>query len=89
MKIEVEDFLYGIKITIPRKVLKFAAENNPENALIIHDDVGFQSYVVEQLKGRLYDPESGLTGLEQLLDKCIIEAATDCPEEVAQFKDLM
>ena len=82
-KIKFSDLKNGINIFIPKDLLKFVAENNPDDPLIVHDIDGLQTNVVEQLNGRMYDQETGITKFEQLIDMALIEVASsgeDCVE---------
>lgn len=86
MEIKFSDLKDGISIFIPKELLKFAAENNPDSPLVIKDIDDFQTEVLAQLKDCYYDPETGLTKFQELLDAVMMEVAEN-GEECVDFKE--
>lgn len=78
----------NVLITIPVSLLKHAAENNPETQMIVKDENAFADKVIFQLKNNLGSIESGLTGLNELLDKAMI-AVLENGSECVDFKEII
>lgn len=73
----------GINICIPKELLVFAIENNPENKTKISDIDQFILKTMFELEYNLGSTESGLTGLQELLDKAameVVESGDTCIE---------
>lgn len=63
----------NLTITIPVDLLKWAAENNSETPLIIHDELKFAKEVMFELEDGYFNAETGLTKFQQLLDEVFNE----------------
>lgn len=65
-----------ITITIPVKLLKHIADNNPEEDIKVIDEQKFAdkvAYELEHCCESSNGKESGMTGLEELVDRAIME----------------
>lgn len=83
-KITFENNYGDIVIRIPGDLIKFAAENNPETPMIVKNKTELAEHIIWRIEFNLGPNESGITGLQELLDKAIIttlEAGEDCIEE--------
>lgn len=71
----------AIQISIPINLIEFAATHNPQSPCIVHDKDTLANKVLFELEFNLGKEESGLTGLQQLIDEAIetvIENGEDC-----------
>lgn len=77
----------NVTITIPVSLIKFVAENHPETPMIVKDVQVFAEKVMFELEHNLGSPESGLTGLQELLDKAMDEVLImdDCVEIADEY----
>lgn len=74
----------GITIKIPRILLNYIAKHNPDSPLKINNSQKFLEEVAFELENGLGDPETGLTGFQELIDEACQEVSiittTDCCE---------
>lgn len=74
-KIEFIESIQYLTIRIPKDLLKWAAENNPNDPLIITDRDKFARQVFFELEHNLGSMGSGLSGFEELLDRACLKVA--------------
>jgi predicted nucleotidyltransferase len=74
----------GITIFVPTPLLEHAANHHPDG-IEVTNITELQTKVIFELENNLGSPESGLTGLQELLDRAIYEAAGW--EAGCRFKD--
>lgn len=73
-------------ITIPKELLVHCAKNHPVEPIEVIDVDDFSHKVLEEISGGLGSVYSGLTGLQELLDKAMFEVAENYPY-CAEFKE--
>lgn len=76
----------NIIITIPIDLIEHATNNHPDGDMLVINKHQLAQEVLNQLEHRLRDDDTGLTLLQELLDKAIIGVCED-GSECIEFKD--
>jgi hypothetical protein len=69
----------NLLITIPKELLIHCAKNHPTEPINVIDIDDFSHKVLEELSAGLGSADSGLTGLQELLDKAMTEVTENYP----------
>jgi hypothetical protein len=84
--VEPDDTEMVLRIQIPTKTLKFAAENHPENNYQVIDEKLFAQKVGDYLNKECND-ESGLSRLQKLCDEIFNDLVEDAQDDAIIIKE--